>query len=103
MKHIFLLLTLITATSISVWSQSKALKNANILVYTKNGTGFVHDNIPSAVEAMKKLAIQEQFNITVSDDPGVFTEENLKKYTLLVFPSTNNGVFATDDQRLAFR
>ena len=31
------------------------------------------------------------------------TEDNLKKYTLLLFPSTNNDVFDTDAQRLAFR
>jgi type 1 glutamine amidotransferase len=31
------------------------------------------------------------------------TEENLKHYTLLIFPSTNNDVFDTDVQRLAFR
>ncbi|MEO6151039.1 MAG: ThuA domain-containing protein, partial [Mucilaginibacter sp.] len=38
-----------------------------------------------------------------SDKPEVFTEDNLKQYTLLIFPSTNNDVFDTDMQRLAFR
>jgi type 1 glutamine amidotransferase len=33
----------------------------------------------------------------------VFTEENLKQYSLLLFTSTNNNVFDTDEQRLAFR
>jgi type 1 glutamine amidotransferase len=31
------------------------------------------------------------------------TEANLKQYTMLIFPSTNNDVFDTNDQRLAFR
>lgn len=79
------------------------LKKAHVLVYTKNGKGYVHDNIPSAVEALKKLGSEHKFRVTVSDDPAVFTEENLKQYTLLVFPSTNNDVFDTDEQRLAFR
>ena len=78
-------------------------KNISMLVYTKNGKGYVHDNIPSAVEALKLLAKEEKFNITVSDDPALITEENLKQYTLLVFPSTNNDIFDTDAQRLAFR
>jgi type 1 glutamine amidotransferase len=103
MKHLFLFISIIATTLFSAHAQSKALKNSNILVYTKNGTGYVHDNIPSAVEALKKLAEQEQFNITVSDDPSIFTEEQIKKYTLIVFPSTNNDVFATDAQRLVFR
>jgi type 1 glutamine amidotransferase len=103
MKHLFLFISILSTTIFSVHSQSKALKNINVLVYTKNGTGYVHDNIPSAVEALKKLSVQEQFNITVSDDPSIFTEDQIKKYTLIVFPSTNNDVFANDDQRLVFR
>ena len=78
-------------------------KKYAMLVYTKNGKGYVHDNIPSAVEALKLLAKEEKIAITVSDDPTVFTEENLKQYALLVFPSTNNDIFDTDQQRLAFR
>jgi len=87
----------------AVNAQNKSLKKANVLVYTKNGKGYVHDNIPSAVEAIKKLGQSSGFRVTVSDDPQVFTEENLSQYTFLVFPSTNNDVFDTDAQRLAFR
>lgn len=74
-----------------------------VLVYTKNGKGYVHDNIPSAVAMIQKLATEKGFKVDVSDDPSVFTEDNLKQYTLLVFPSTNNDVFDTDAQRVAFR
>ncbi|MFZ9263526.1 MAG: ThuA domain-containing protein [Chitinophagaceae bacterium] len=80
-----------------------ASKKISMLVYTKNGKGYVHDNIASAVEALKQLAQEEKFSITVSDNPEVFSENNLKQYTLLVFPSTNNDIFDNDDQRLAFR
>ena len=97
-----LLLTLFLNASAAI-GQRNPLKNANVLVYTKNGSGYVHDNIPSAVEAVKKLAQENNFKVTVSDDPAVFTEENLKQYVFLVFPSTNNDVFANDQQRLAFR
>ncbi|WP_245977429.1 ThuA domain-containing protein [Albibacterium indicum] len=82
---------------------AKALKNSKILLYTKNGKGFVHDNIASAVEAIKKLGEENRFQVVVSDDPSVFTEDNLKQYKLLVFASTNNDVFDTDEQRVAFR
>jgi type 1 glutamine amidotransferase len=74
-----------------------------ILVYTKNGKGYVHDNIPSAVKAIQKLGSEKGFQVDVSDDPKVFSEENLKQYTFLLFPSTNNDVFDTDEQRVAFR
>ncbi|QNF34037.1 ThuA domain-containing protein [Adhaeribacter swui] len=78
-------------------------KNVTILIYTKNGKGYVHDNIPSAVAALQLMAKQQGFKVEVSDDPAVFTPENLKKFTLLLFPSTNNDVFNTPEQRLAFR
>lgn len=78
-------------------------KKVKVLVYTKNGKGYVHDNIPFAVKCIQKLGEQYGFKTDVSENPTVFTEENLKQYSLLIFPSTNNDVFDTDGQRLAFR
>src|SRR5215204_4301111 len=78
-------------------------KNVRVLVYTKNGKGYVHDNIPYAVKCIQKLGRENGFKVDVSDTPIVFTESNLKQYTLLLFPSTNNDVFDTDEQRLVFR
>lgn len=78
-------------------------KNVRVLVYTKNGKGYVHDNIPSAVSCIQKLGKQYGFKVDTSRDASIMTENNLKQYSLLIFPSTNNDVFDTDEQRLAFR
>ena len=75
----------------------------SVLVYTKNGPGYVHDNISSAVAAIQKLGAEKRFKVEVSDNPGVFEEQNLAKYKVIIFTSTNNDVFDTDIQRLAFR
>ncbi len=72
-----------------------------VLLYTKNGTGYVHDNIPASIEAIKELAREHRFSVDVSDDPAVFTEDSLRKYSALVFSNTNNVVFDTDAQRVA--
>lgn len=72
-----------------------------VLVYTKNGTGYVHDNIPASIEAIKALGREHAFSVDASDDPAVFTDENLRKYNALVFSNTNNVVFDTDAQRVA--
>ena len=89
------------------WSQESNggvnWKKVKVLVYTKNGKGYVHENIPHAVACFEKLGKQYGFQTVVSDDPSVFTTENLKTFSLLLFTSTNNDVFDTDDQRLAFR
>ena len=78
-------------------------KKMKVLVYTKNGKGYVHDNIPFAVTALQKLASEKGFTADVTDDPSKFTDQNLANYNLLVFPSTNQDVFDTDEQRVAFR
>ena len=79
------------------------LAGSQILVYTKNGKGYVHDNIASAVNCIQNLGKENNFKVDVSDDPSVFTEANLKKYQLLIFTSTNNDVFNNDEQRVQFR
>jgi type 1 glutamine amidotransferase len=79
------------------------LKGIRVLVYTKNGKGYVHDNIADAAKCIQKLGQENKFTVDVSDDPNVFTAANLKKYTLLIFTSTNNDVFNNDEQRLVFR
>jgi uncharacterized protein len=97
-------LVIVCAVAGSAQSAKKvSWKKINVLVYTKNGKGYVHDNIPSAVEAIKKLGKENGFHVDVSDDPAVFTDEKLREYTFVVFPSTNNDVFDTDEQRLNFR
>lgn len=85
----------------SVAAQKVNWRKVRVLVYTKNGKGYVHDNIPSSVEAIKALSKQHNFAVDVSDDPAVFTDNNLKQYDALVFSNTNNDVFDTDVQRVA--
>jgi type 1 glutamine amidotransferase len=99
---LFFTLTVFVAT---VFAQTKPspLKNIKVLVYTKNGNGYVHDNIAASVKCIQKLGAENGFKVDVSDDPAIYSDQNLKQYTLLIFTSTNNDVFDTDAQRLAFR
>lgn len=85
------------------YATSDYLNKTKILVYTKNGKGYVHDNIPFAVTSIKELADANNFEIDVSDDPSVFNKSTLLKYKLIIFTSTNNDVFDTDEQRLNFK
>ena len=58
---------------------------------------------PAAMSCIQKLGKQFGFKVDTSADASVMTEESLKQYTLLIFASTNNDVFDTDGQSLAFR
>ena len=96
MKNILVLIFL----CVSFIGSSKPPKN--ILIYTHNGKGYVHDNIPAAVEALKKLCAENGYKAESSDDPAVFTPENLKKFSCIIFASTNNEGFDTEQQKQAF-
>ncbi len=104
-KNAFVLLILSVFITATVFGADKEpnLKKVKILVYTKNGKGYVHDNIAEAVKGVQKLGLENGFKVDVTDDPTVYNDENLKQYTMLLFTSTNNDVFDTDAQRLAFR
>lgn len=71
--------------------------------YTPDGKGYVHDNIAASVEAIKSIGREAAFDVDASDDPVVFSEENLKKYKSIVFSNSNNEAFSTDAQREAFK
>lgn len=96
-------ITLIVAATLLVASPTRAQDAVRMLVYTKNGPGYVHANIPAAERALQQLGREHGMTVDVSADPAVFTEANLRQYTLLLFASTNNNVFDTEAQRLAFR
>lgn len=81
----------------------KLLKKAHVLIYTKNGEGFVHDNIASSVKGLKKLAMDNGFTVDVSDDPSIFTPGNIDQYDLLIFSNTNNEAFDNQTQRDVFK
>ncbi len=103
MKQLLLLFVLLGMNQVDGYAKPDPLKNSNVLVYTKNGKGYIHDNISSAVSCIQDLGKFFQFKVTVSDDPALFTESSIKNYKLVIFTSTNNDVFDTDEQRLAFR
>src|SRR5688572_8752461 len=64
-------------------------RNVHVLVYTKNGKGYVHENIPSAVACLQKLAKENGFSVEVSDSASVFSSEKLKRYSVVIFAGTN--------------
>ena len=97
MKHTAIIIVLIFM-SLSTWGQ----KN-KVLIYTRNGQGYVHQNIPASVKALGELCKAEGWKYDVSDTAIVFTPENLKQYKCIVFSNTNNTIFDTDVQREAFK
>ncbi|MCK5563986.1 MAG: ThuA domain-containing protein, partial [Planctomycetes bacterium] len=61
-----------------------------VLVYTKNGEGFVHKNIPASIECIQSICRQNGWICQASDDPAIFTTEKIAAFDVLVFSNTNN-------------
>lgn len=78
-----------------------------VLVYTRSftpdGKGYIHENIATSVEAIRQLGAGSGFAVDHSEDPGVFTPANLKKYRAIIFSNSNNEAFTNDEQRDAFK
>jgi uncharacterized protein len=75
----------------------------HVLVYQKNGKGFVHDNLTASAAAIRNLGRQHGFGVDVSTNPAVFADEMLNRYQALIFANSNNEAFDNEEQRAAFR
>jgi type 1 glutamine amidotransferase len=102
-----LVLCLAGAMCIILPLAAQTVPKPRILVYTRNytpdGKGYVHDNIASSVAAIRKMGDEAGFIVDASDDPGAFTDDNLRQYAALVFANSNNQAFSDDAQRDAFK
>lgn len=75
-----------------------------ILIYTKNGKGFVHKNIPASIEGLKKICERNGWACEATDDPAIFdTIKKISEFDVLVFSNTNNETFDTDAQKKVFQ
>jgi uncharacterized protein len=65
-----------------------AKDKARVLVYS-GSTGYRHESIPAAVASIKTLGEKAGYVIDSSEDPEVFTAENLARYKALVLVSNS--------------
>lgn len=62
-----------------------------ILVFSRTMT-FRHASIPAGQEAIRALGVSEGFDVETSEDPSVFTADNLRRYGAVVFLNTTGDV-----------
>jgi cytochrome c len=68
-----------------------------ILVFSKTN-GFYHESIPTGIAAIQKLGKENGFEVDTTKDAGMFTDNQLKKYSAVVFLSTTKNVLNADQQ-----
>ncbi|HLF46641.1 MAG TPA: ThuA domain-containing protein [Chitinophagaceae bacterium] len=96
------LLILFFATSILLISCSENKKN-RVLVFFKN-TYYYHKSIPAGAQLIIRLGKENNFDVDTTADAALFTEENLKKYSAVIFLNTadNTGSLLNNYQEADF-
>ena len=90
---------LMLSTIICCDTPSSALKGKKMLVFTKNGAGYIHDNIQASVDMFLELAKNEQFTVDITESSAIFSTPALQAYDVIIFSNTNNDVFDTQAER----
>nr|WP_299069231.1 ThuA domain-containing protein [uncultured Allomuricauda sp.] len=69
----------------------KRYGNPKILIFSKT-MGYKHKSIPTGIDAIKKLGAENNFSVDTTTNGDLFTDENLKNYSAIVFLSTTGNV-----------
>lgn len=103
MKRLIGLIIILLSITAVACDKKEQVKGKRILIYTKNGEGYVHENIAASIKAIQEICNEVGILSDASDDPSVFTTENLKKYDALFFSNSNNEGFDTQEQKDVFQ
>ncbi len=93
-KTLSCLVTLLLLVSTSC---SEKKEEVRILVFSKTA-GFRHESIPAGIEAIKKLAAKRNILVDTTENSANFNEENLRRYSAVVFLSTTGDVLNQEQQ-----
>ncbi|KAK0469903.1 class I glutamine amidotransferase-like protein [Desarmillaria tabescens] len=91
-----LLLTLLSTCTIPAFGTT-----ARALVYTATAA-FRHDSIPTAVQALQAKGSAANVDFVHTEDKGVFTDQGLEGYDVVIFLSTTGEVL-DDTGKTAFQ
>jgi glucose/arabinose dehydrogenase/PKD repeat protein/plastocyanin len=74
----------------------------SVLVFSRT-TGFRHTvAIDAGREALEQMGTDENFDVTLSEDQGTFTDHSLREFDVVVFLNTDGEGILNDDQRASF-
>lgn len=100
-KSVFALKIIAAFTFLFIFSgSSPVIAKPKILVFSKT-SGFHHESIPAGIAAIKKLGLENNFDVDTTTNSEKFNLKNLKKYKAVVFLSTTGDVL-NDTQQEAF-
>lgn len=79
------------------WSCTQESREPRILVFSKTAA-FRHESIEKGIEALKKMGERHHFLVDTTENADRFNEENLSRYSAVVFLSTTGDVLNQEQQ-----
>jgi glucose/arabinose dehydrogenase/cytochrome c551/c552/type 1 glutamine amidotransferase len=98
-KILFALLALVTVIGFVSCSKKRSGK-PKVLVFAKTAD-FHHSSIPTGIEAIRKLGVENGFDVDSTTNADYFNEDSLKHYSAVIFLSTTGDVL-NYNQQVAF-
>jgi|GEM_PF-33601 len=68
-----------------------------VLVFSKTA-GFTHGSIDEGIAMIEQLGVQNNFEVDATENAGLFTQENLAQYAVVIFLSTTGDVLDNTQQ-----
>ncbi|NQZ56670.1 MAG: ThuA domain-containing protein [Lentisphaeraceae bacterium] len=91
MKNSFFIL--LYCASISLYAGS-----FKVLLFTKPAVNL-HLSIPDGIAALKKLAMQNNFDLTSSEDVNIFSDQGLSEYQVIIFLALQSNPLNNEQQK----
>lgn len=91
MKKILMALLFGCVLIIVSCSDNERQGDPKVLVFSKT-MGFKHASIPTGIAAIQKLGQENGFVVDTTKNANLFTDENLKQYSAIIFLSTTGNV-----------
>ncbi len=94
MKHSYLAVVILFCLLLSC-KQDRS--RGRVLVFSKTN-GFRHESISTGKVKLIELGAKNNFDVDTTEDASVFNEENLKKYSAVIFLNTTSNVLDLQQQ-----
>ena len=89
-------LALVTGLLISSCGNKREGK-PRVLVFSKT-MAFKHASIPTGIAAIQKLGTENGFEVDTTKNAQLFTDENLKRYSAIIFLSTTGNILNAKEE-----
>jgi hypothetical protein len=91
-------ITLLGGTAVAWPSVAQTQDRPARILYFTHSAGYRHDVIPASRDVLQRIGALAGFEITASEEPALFTTDNLRRYGAVMFFTTGELPMSTAEQ-----